>query len=127
LQDIKNSFYSFGELRGITMVPKQGCAFVQFTQVSPLLLSSVHHPLLLILRYSSPLLSSPLPTSPYLTTTPPHHHLTSLSQRKSAEKAAEGTFNKLLIRGNKITIRSDIVPPLDPHFLSGKSLHITIT
>jgi len=56
-QDIKNSFYSFGELRGITMVPKQGCAFVQFTQ------------------------------------------------RKSAEKAAEGTFNKLLIRGNKITIR----------------------
>lgn len=56
-QDIKNAFYAFGELRGITMVPKQGCAFVQFTQ------------------------------------------------RKSAEKAAEGTFNKLLIRGNKITIR----------------------
>ena len=27
------------------------------------------------------------------------------TQRKSAEKAAEGTFNKLLIRGNKITIR----------------------
>ena len=73
--DIKNAFYSFGELRNITLVPKQvgnqkctknvtstffhhqGCAFVQFTQ------------------------------------------------RKSAEKAAEGTFNKLLIKGNKITIR----------------------
>ena len=27
------------------------------------------------------------------------------TQRKSAEKAAEGTFNKLLIKGNKITIR----------------------
>lgn len=55
--DIKNAFYSFGELRNITVVQKQGCAFVQFTQ------------------------------------------------RKSAEKAAEGTFNKLLIKGNKITIR----------------------
>merc|ERR1711962_1941153 len=50
-----NAFYSFGELRNITLVPKQGCAFVQFTQ------------------------------------------------RKSAEKAAEGTFNKLLIKDNKIT------------------------
>ena len=76
--DIKNAFYSFGELRNITLVPKQvkkvilesldmltfhtfqGCAFVQFTQ------------------------------------------------RKSAEKAAEGTFNKLLIKGNKITIRLKI-------------------
>jgi len=56
-QDIKNAFYSFGEIRTITLVAKQGCAFVQFTG------------------------------------------------RKSAEKAAEGTFNKLLIRGNKITIR----------------------
>jgi len=56
-QDIKNAFYSFGEIRSLTVVPKQGCAFIQFTS------------------------------------------------RKSAEKAAEGTFNKLLIRGNKMTIR----------------------
>jgi len=56
-QDIKNSFYAYGEIRSITLVSKQGCAFVQFTL------------------------------------------------RKSAERAAESTFNKLMVRGNKATIR----------------------
>jgi len=56
-QDIKNSFYAYGEIRHITMVPKQGCAFVQF------------------------------------------------SRRSAAELAAEKTFNKLVIRGLKLTIR----------------------
>ena len=35
----------------------------------------------------------------------PSKSFVQFTQRKSAEKAAEGTFNKLLIRGNKITIR----------------------
>ena len=56
-QDIRNSFYAYGEIRQITMVPKQGCAFVQFTK------------------------------------------------RASAELAADKTFNKLIIRGLKLTIR----------------------
>ena len=55
--EIRDSFYAYGEIRSVTMVPKQGCAFVQFTS------------------------------------------------RPAAEKAAEATFNKLVIRGNKITIR----------------------
>jgi len=29
--DIRNAFYSYGEMRNVTIVPKQGCAFVQFT------------------------------------------------------------------------------------------------
>jgi len=56
-QDIKNAFYAYGEIRSITLVAKQGCAFIQFTK------------------------------------------------RSSAELAAEKTFNKLLIRGSKVTIR----------------------
>eukprot|EP00092_Neocalanus_flemingeri_P041763 GFUD01045488.1.p1 GENE.GFUD01045488.1~~GFUD01045488.1.p1 ORF type:complete len:393 (-),score=140.32 GFUD01045488.1:170-1348(-) len=56
-QDIKNAFYAYGEIRSITLVGKQGCAFIQFTK------------------------------------------------RSSAESAAEKTFNKLLIRGSKVTIR----------------------
>jgi len=56
-QDIKNAFYAYGEIRSITLVAKQGCAFIQFTK------------------------------------------------RSSAELAADKTFNKLLIRGSKVTIR----------------------
>jgi len=56
-QDIKNSFYAYGEIRHITLVAKQGCAFVQF------------------------------------------------NKRSAAELAAEKTFNKLVIRGLKLTIR----------------------
>jgi len=29
--DIRNAFYSYGEIRNVTLVQKQGCAFVQFT------------------------------------------------------------------------------------------------
>ena len=48
------------------------------------------------------------------------------TQRKSAEKAAEGTFNKLLIKGNKITIRlGSWLSPISVmeyiHFRWGKS------
>lgn len=56
-QDIRNAFYAFGEIRSITVVPKQGCAFVQFTK------------------------------------------------RTAAEDAAEKSFNRLTIRGAKVTIR----------------------
>lgn len=55
--DIRNNFYQYGEVRQITMVPKQGCAFVQYTK------------------------------------------------RKDAEVAAKETFNKLTIKGKKMTIR----------------------
>lgn len=55
--DIKNNFYQFGEVRNITVVQKQGCAFVQYTK------------------------------------------------RSDAETAAKETFNKLVIKGKKITIR----------------------
>ena len=74
--DIRSAFYSYGEIRNVTLVTKQGkrrykltvklvndqlivsgCAFVQFTT------------------------------------------------RGAAEKAAEGTFNKLTICGSKVTIR----------------------
>eukprot|EP00088_Acartia_fossae_P030347 TRINITY_DN3131_c0_g1_i1.p1 TRINITY_DN3131_c0_g1~~TRINITY_DN3131_c0_g1_i1.p1 ORF type:complete len:407 (+),score=120.71 TRINITY_DN3131_c0_g1_i1:62-1282(+) len=33
-QDVKNAFYSFGEIRNIHMVPKQGVAYVTFTKRS---------------------------------------------------------------------------------------------
>jgi len=56
-QDIRNAFYAYGEIRSINTVPKQGCAFVQFTK------------------------------------------------RTSAEQAVEKSFNKLIIRGAKATIR----------------------
>jgi len=56
-QDVRNSFYAYGEIRSINIVPKQGCAFVQFTK------------------------------------------------RSSAELAVEKSFNKLIIRGAKATIR----------------------
>jgi len=56
-QDVRNAFYSYGEIRSINTIPKQGCAFVQFTK------------------------------------------------RTSAETAVEKNFNKLAIRGNKVTIR----------------------
>ena len=56
-QDIKNNFYQYGEIRQITMVTKQGCAFVQYTK------------------------------------------------RSSAEAAAEKSFNKLVVKGKKLTIR----------------------
>merc|ERR1712179_264961 len=32
-QDIKNAFYAYGEIRSITLVAKQGCAFIQFTKM----------------------------------------------------------------------------------------------
>jgi pre-mRNA-splicing factor RBM22/SLT11 len=56
-QDLKNNFYQYGEIRQITVVGKQGCAFVQFTR------------------------------------------------RSAAEVAAEKTFNKLTIKGRKLSIR----------------------
>jgi len=56
-QDVKNSFYAFGEIRSLNLVAKQGCAFVTFTK------------------------------------------------RSSAEEAVEKSFNKLVIRGNKVTLR----------------------
>jgi len=56
-QDLRNHFYQFGEIRQITMAPKQSCAFVQFTR------------------------------------------------RGAAELAAEKSFNKVVIKGRKLTIR----------------------
>jgi len=56
-QDIRNHFYQFGEIRSISMVAKQACAFVQFTK------------------------------------------------RSAAEIAAQKSFNKLFIKGRKLTIR----------------------
>merc|ERR1712020_737547 len=56
-QDIRNHFYQFGEIRSVSMVPKQACLFVQFTR------------------------------------------------RSSAEVAAQTSFNKLIIKGRKLTIR----------------------
>jgi len=56
-QDLRNHFYQYGEIRQITVVPKQGCAFIQYTR------------------------------------------------RSAAEVAAEKTFNKLTIRGKKLSIR----------------------
>jgi pre-mRNA-splicing factor RBM22/SLT11 len=55
--DIRNHFYQFGEIRSISMVAKQACAFVQFTK------------------------------------------------RSSAEVAAQKSFNKLIVKGRKLTIR----------------------
>ncbi len=56
-QDLKNEFYQYGEIRNITVVTKQGCAFVQYTK------------------------------------------------RSAAEVAAEKTFNKLVIKDRRLTIR----------------------
>jgi len=56
-QELRNHFYQFGEIRQITMAPKQSCAFVQFTR------------------------------------------------RGAAELAAEKSFNKVVIKGRKLTIR----------------------
>jgi len=87
-QDIKNAFYAYGEIRSITLVSKQGCAFVQFTT------------------------------------------------RKSAERAADSTFNKLNIRGNKVTIRwgksqgktgghTPLVPSEAPNALPAPPIEVT--
>lgn len=56
-QDLRNHFYQYGEIRQVTVVPKQGCAFIQYTR------------------------------------------------RSAAEVAAEKTFNKLTIKGKKLSIR----------------------
>ena len=56
-QDLRDHFYQFGEIRQISMAPKQACAFVQFTR------------------------------------------------RAAAEVAAEKSFNKVVIKGRKLTIR----------------------
>lgn len=56
-KDIRDNFYQFGEIRNITMVSRQQCAFVQFTK------------------------------------------------RSSAELAAESTFNKLVLGGQKLSIK----------------------
>ena len=32
-QDLRNHFYQYGEIRQITVVPKQGCAFIQVNTV----------------------------------------------------------------------------------------------
>ena len=31
-QDLRDSFYAYGEIRSISVVAKQGCAFVQYTR-----------------------------------------------------------------------------------------------
>lgn len=56
-KDIRDNFYQYGEIRNITMVQRQQCAFVQFTK------------------------------------------------RSAAELAAEKTFNKLVLAGQKLTIK----------------------
>jgi len=56
-QDLRNHFYQFGEIRQISLAPKQSCAFVQFTR------------------------------------------------RGAAELAAEKSFNKVVIKGRKLTIK----------------------
>lgn len=56
-KDIRDNFYQFGEIRNITMVARQQCAFVQYTK------------------------------------------------RSSAELAAEKTFNKLVLGGQKLAIK----------------------
>lgn len=55
--DLRDNYYQYGEIRSITMVARQQCAFVQFTK------------------------------------------------RASAEMAAEKTFNKLVLGGQKLTIK----------------------
>lgn len=56
-KDIRDNFYQYGEIRNITMVARQQCAFVQYTK------------------------------------------------RASAELAAESTFNKLVLGGQKLSIK----------------------
>lgn len=56
-KDIRDNFYQYGEIRNITMVSRQQCAFVQYTK------------------------------------------------RSSAELAAESTFNKLVLGGQKLSIK----------------------
>lgn len=56
-KDMRDNFYQFGEIRSITMVSRQQCAFVQFTK------------------------------------------------RSSAELAAEKTFNKIVLGGQKLLIK----------------------
>lgn len=56
-KDIRDHFYQYGEIRNITLVNKQQCAFIQFTK------------------------------------------------RSSAELAAQSTFNKLVLGGNKLSIK----------------------
>ncbi|XP_050392023.1 pre-mRNA-splicing factor RBM22 [Patella vulgata] len=56
-KDLKDHFYQFGEIRSINVVPKQQCAFVQFTN------------------------------------------------RTSAESAAEQSFNKLILNGQRLNIK----------------------
>ena len=55
--DLRDHFYQFGELRQVSVVSKQGCAFIQYTK------------------------------------------------RSAAELAAQKSFNKLSIKGKKLTIR----------------------
>jgi RNA recognition motif-containing protein len=53
----RDHFYQYGEIRSITVVPKQSCAFVQFTQ------------------------------------------------REAAERAANESFNKLVVDGKRLTVK----------------------
>lgn len=55
-QDLRDEFYQFGEIRNISLVAKQGCAFINF------------------------------------------------STREGAERAVQGTFNKLIIKGRRLKI-----------------------
>ncbi|ESP03876.1 hypothetical protein LOTGIDRAFT_110063 [Lottia gigantea] len=57
VDDLKNHFYQFGEIRSVNVVQKQQCAFVQFTS------------------------------------------------RTSAEAAAEKSFNKLILKGQRLSIK----------------------
>lgn len=53
----RDYFYQFGELRSVSMVPRQQCAFIEFTT------------------------------------------------RSSAEAAAEKIYNKLIVKGHRLTVR----------------------
>lgn len=82
-KDIRDHFYQYGEIRNITVVSKQQCAFIQFTK------------------------------------------------RSSAELAAQSTFNKLVLSGQKLSIKwahsqakqqTSTATKTSRHFDSGPSL-----
>ena len=82
-KDIRDHFYQYGEIRNITLVNKQQCAFIQFTK------------------------------------------------RSSAELAAQSTFNKLVLGGQKLSIKwahsqakqqNSTAPKTNRHFDAAPSL-----
>ena len=117
-QDIKNAFYAFGEIRNITLVTKQ---------VNRTGRGAVEHAdddvgengdeiglgngVAITDEYGITLTDDDcvaITDDNGITLTDAVLQgcaFVQFTQRKSAEKAAEGTFNKLLVRGNKITIR----------------------